>query len=176
MCEVAFQNKVAFAKSRFLASEEEDRITAATISIEHKRSEIKRSSCTLEERQKQLADLKVVEEKEMVWSIPESRNPWPQKAGALCLWTLEDYYTTQKVFGVRHPSMMSFSKAFSKKFRLLKISRHANTELEVEVVKMDTKTFDWAFMPVNNYIVYECLGQFYLHGLYILPIFSPSSL
>ena len=155
---MAFQNEVAFAKSRFLVSEEEDFIAAATISIEHKRSEIKRSSHTLEERQKQLANLTVVEEKETVWSILESRNLWPQKAGALRLWTLEDYYATQKVFGVRHPSMMSFSKAFSKKFRLLKISCHANTELEVEVVKMDTKTFDWVFTPANNYIVYEYLG------------------
>ena len=112
--EVAFQNEIALAKSRFLASEEEDCIAVATICIEHQRSEIKRSSHTLEERQKQLADLKVVKEKEMVWSIPESRNLWPQKSGTLCLWTLEDYYPTQKVFGVRHPSMTSFSKAFEK--------------------------------------------------------------
>ena len=156
--EGAFQNKVALAKSRFLASEEEDRIAVATIRIEHQRSEIKRSSRTSEERQKQLADLKVVKEKEMVWSILESRNPWPQKAGTLHLWKLEDHYATQKVFRVRHPSMTSFSKAFSKKFRLPKISCHANTELEVKVVKMDTKTFDWVFMPMDNYIVYEYLG------------------
>ena len=49
--EAAFQNEVALAKSRFLASEEEDHIAAATICIEHQRSEIKRSECTLEERQ-----------------------------------------------------------------------------------------------------------------------------
>ena len=173
---MAFQNEVALAKSRFLASEEEDHIAAATIHIEHQRSEIKRSSCTLEERQKELANLKVVEEKETVWSILESRNPWPQKAGTFRLWKLEDYYATQQVFGVRHPSMMLFSKAFGKKFRLLKISCHANTELEVEVVKMDTKTFDWAFTPTNNYTVYEYLGQFYLYGLCILLIFSLESL
>ena len=80
------------AKSRFLASEEEDHIAVATIHIEHQRLEFKRSSRTSEERQKQLADLKVVKEKETVWSIPESRNPWPRKAGTLCLWKLEDYY------------------------------------------------------------------------------------
>ena len=139
MHEVAFQNEVALAKSRFLASEEEDRITVATICIEHQRSENKRSSCILEERQKQLVDLKVVEEKETVRSILESRNLQPQKAGTLHLWTLEDYYTTQKVFGVIHPSMTSFSKGFGKKFRLPKFSHHTNTELEVEVVEMDTK-------------------------------------
>ena len=36
--------------------------------------------------------------------------------------------------------------------------------------------FDWAFTPMNNYIVYEYLGQFYLYGLCILPIFSLESL
>ena len=74
------------------------------------------------------------------------------------LWALEDYYATQEVFGVRNPPGMSFSKAFGKKFRLQKISRHANTELKVEVVKMNTETFDWAFTPANNYIVYKYLG------------------
>ena len=125
---------------------------------------------------RELADLKAVEEKEMAWSIPESRNPQPQKPGAPHLWTLEDYYATQEVFGVRHPPEMLFSKAFSKQFRLPKISRHTNTELKVEVVKMNTEMFDWAFTPANDYIVYEYLGRFYLHGLCILPIFSPDSL
>ena len=41
---------------------------------------------------------------------------------------------------------------------------------------MNTKTFDWAFTEMNRYIAYKYLGQFYLHGLHILPIFSPLSL
>lgn len=174
--QTAFQREVALAKSRFLASEEEARIATATIRIERQRSEIKRSACTPEERQKKLADLKIVEEMETSWSIPESRKPRSRKAGAPRLWTLGDYHTTQKVFGVRHSPETSFSKAFANKFRLPKISRCPDTALKVEVVEMDTKTFDWAFAPTNEYIVYEYLGGFYLYGLRILPIFSPNTL
>ena len=74
--QATFQREVALAKSRFLASEEEARIATATIRIERQRSEIKRSACTPEERQKKLADLKIVKEMETSWSIPESRKPW----------------------------------------------------------------------------------------------------
>ena len=73
--QTAFQHEVAMAKSRFLASEEEACIAMATIRIERQRSEIKRSTCTPEERQKKLADLKIVKEMETSWSILESRKP-----------------------------------------------------------------------------------------------------
>ena len=67
---------------------------------------------------------------------------------------------TRKVFGVRHSAGTMFSKAFSKKFRLLKISCRTENpgNLEVEVDTLELETFDWAFVNTNEYIVYEYLG------------------
>ena len=177
--EAAFRDEITYAKSRFLASEEEARIAVAILRIESWRSEIKRSACTPEERRKALVDLKKVEDEETAWGIMESRivRTWTRKRN-LRLWKLEEYYMTGKVFGTRHSAGTSFSKAFSKKFRLPKISRQADNpnNLKVEVDTLELETFDWAFVNTNEYIVYEYLGRFYLNGLRIVPIFFPKSL
>ena len=175
--EAAFREEITFAKSRFLASEEEARIAAAILRIESQRSEIKRSVGTPEERRKALADLKKVEDEETAWGITESRIVRSRKRHPR-LWKLEEYYRTRKVFGVRHSAGTSFSKAFSTKFALPKISRQADNpaNLEVKVDTLEVEKFNWAFINTNEYIVYEYLGRFYLNGLRIIPIFSPESL
>ena len=75
-CEAGFRAEITFAKSRFLASEEEVRIAVAILRIESHRSEIKRSASTLEERWKALADLKEEEDEETAWGIMENRIVW----------------------------------------------------------------------------------------------------
>ena len=175
----AFQKVVAQAKSRFVVLEEEDRIAEATRRIEGLRSEIRRTVVSLGERITQLADLKRVEEEETAWSISEKRMHRPRKAGkasAPRLWVPAEYEETHQVFRVSYDQGISFSDVFAQGFSLPKISRRPGGDLEVEVVVMNTETFDWAFTEMNRYIAYEYLGQFYLHGLLILPIFSPSSL
>ena len=174
--EAAFR-EITFVKSRFLASEEEAHIATAILRIKSQRSEIKRSMGTPEERWKVLVDLKKVEDEETAWGITESRIVWSRKRHP-CLWKLEEYYRTRKVFGIRHSAGTSFSKAFSTKFRLPKISCQANNpaNLKVKVDTLEVEKFDWAFINMNEYIVYEYLGQFYLNGLHIIPIFSLESL
>ena len=85
---------------------------------------------------------------------------------------------TGKVFGTRNSAGMLFFKAFSKKFRLPKISRQTKNpcNLEVEVSTLELEMFNMAFVNTNEYIIYEYLGQFYLNGLCIISIFSPESL
>ena len=157
--ETVFRDEIAFVKSRFLASEEEARIAAAILRIESQRSEIKRSAGTPEERWMALADLKKVEDEETAWGIMESRTVRTRKR-PLRLWKLEEYHMTRKVFGVRHSAGTLFSKAFSKKFRLPKISRQTENpgNLEIKVDTLELEMFDWAFVNTNEYIIYEYLG------------------
>lgn len=179
--QAAFQNDVTLAKSRFLASEEEDRIAEATRRFENMRSEIKKRVVSSTERIEQLADLKRAEEAETAWSISESRMLRPRKVGkatAPRLWSPEEYEETQKVFRVSYNGGTPFTEAFAGKFKLPKVSRpYANSaELEVEIVEMNTQTFDWAYTETSDYVIHEYLGRLYLRGLRIIPIFFPDSL
>ena len=99
---------------------------------------------TLKERQKMLVDLRKVEDEEMAWGIMESRIVWSRKRHPH-LWKLEEYYRTRKVFSVRHYAGTSFSKAFSTKFGLPKISCQADNpaNLEVKVDTLEVEKFDW---------------------------------